>query len=327
MIRHPSKNYINYLFSKRGLSTTDVINHLVDLRLPLPQKEHELAKFIVSVVSERKKMVFPPDFDPLADNLNRNTIQFLDKWEIAGMWRRDSFVNTAIDLLNEPIIRRMIEALMLGPLSPASIAQRIKSRFGFDDSTMNVRVVKAYSHYFWDASTLSANDWKVIIGRWLPEGNNNDYLAALNSPRSAAGAALTLAMVDRSAESLTPVEQYSAFRDHGFALFMEHVLLDSKPALARTQAALLAFSLVKQADEELKTHRGGSADLLEEFKKIETLYDASKLASVKDMPALSAVIDTAGELVPLFDETENTEIPDSTADIYDIDPETDEVIT
>ena len=77
-------------------------------------------------------------------------------------------------------------------------------------------------------------EWNTLIARWLPDENNTDYLAALRSPRSPAGAALTLAMADRSADSLDAVSQYTAFRDKGFAMFMERY----KQGLAIEKAAV-----------------------------------------------------------------------------------------
>jgi hypothetical protein len=287
------------------MTTGEVIAHLDDLRFPLPQLDTDLVKFVQRVVTERQRMVIPPDFDPLAPTMNPETIAFLGQWQIGDMWRNDPFVGLAVDLLDDAVVRRMIEALLLGPISPMAIAQRIRNRFGFEESVMNVRVIRAFSHYFWDASALNPAEWKTLIARWLPDQNNYDYLGALQSPRSPAGAALTLALVDRSADGLSPVVQYSAFRDHGFNLFMEHALLQSKPSLQRTQGAFMAFNMVKMADEELTKHRGGSADLLDAFRQIETRYDHTAIATVKDLPALSpAIIDVEPvvEEVPLHEE-------------------------
>lgn len=310
MIRHPARHYIYYMFSKRGLGIEQVCLHLDDLRLPLPQDEKVLDRFMRSLVRTRREMNFPPGFDPLAESPNAETQAFLTKWQISDIWRQDPFVGLAVDLLEEPIIRRMMEALLLGPLSPAAIADRIKHRFGLTEAAMNVRVVRAFAHYFWDIAALSMPEWRTLIATWLPDKNNNDYLAALTSPRTPAGAALTLALVDRSAESLNPVAQYTAFRDMAFSMFMEHALLQSQPSLPRSQGAFMTFQLVKMADEELTKHQGGSAELLEEFKRIQTMYDASRITSVKDLPALApAIIDVEPVIdEPLTEPDEDKEI-------------------
>lgn len=282
------------------MSTAQIVNTLRDLGVPLPQKNDDLMKFIEAVVRARQELVFPVNFDPTTEVLNESTRSFLDDLQITSMWRQDEFVKCAYDLLFEPQIRRMIEALLLGPLSPLSIANRVRGRFGLSEAAMNVRVIKSYSHYFWDTTALSPPEWKTLIAHWLPDLDNTDYLAALNSPRSIAGAALTLAMVDRNADSLSPTTRYEAIRDHSFSMFMEHALLQTRSNVQRTQGAFMAFQMVRMADEEITKHRGGSADLLEEFKKLETELDHTKIKSVKDLPSLMLppVIDAEFETEP-----------------------------
>jgi hypothetical protein len=269
---------------------------LSDLGVPLPQKMDSLEKFIVSVVTERERLVFPPNFDPTAEVLNGPTLNFLRDLNIVSMWRPDEFICAATDILHEPQMRRMIEALLLGPISPASVADRVRDRFGLPDAVMNVRVIKTYAHYFWDTTALSPAEWKTLISTCLPDADNNDYLAALNAPRSVAGAALTLAMVDRNADALSPVVRYEAIRDHSFSMYMEHALLQNRSNVQRTQGAYMAFQMVKMADEELAKHRGGSADLLDEFKRLGTEYDTDKITSVKDLPSLNVPPIIDGEI-------------------------------
>ena len=110
-----------------------------------------------------------------------------------------------------------------------------------------------------------------------------------------AGAALTVSAADRGgSQSLNSVTMYSAIRDQGFRMFMAHALNDA-PGLHRTQGALFALNIITQAEEELDKRRGGSAELLEELHKIETVYDHSELVTVADLhsvrASLPAVID------------------------------------
>lgn len=285
MIRHPARNYIHYWLSKKK-TVGQILVGLEDLSMPLPTSERELERFARSIVETKDLMLFPRGFDPFAEEWNQQTADFLARWRISDVWRKDPFISSALDVLDEPNIRRMIEAMLLGPISPMSIAHRVRTRFGFDEQVINVRVIKSYAHYFWDVASMNQGQWRDVLFTWMPDTYIADYLGALTAPRSHAGAALTLALVDRSAESLDPVSQYTAFRDHGFSMFMEHALM-AKPNLQRTQAALYAFQLVRMADEELTKHRGGSADLLEEFKRIETMYDAAQIRTAKDLPKLA----------------------------------------
>lgn len=295
MLKHPSRHYIHYLLSKRTLNTEQIIDHLDDLSLPLPRKAEELVNFTATVIRLRNKMLFPPGFDPKKTPMEEGTRRFLSKYGISDIWVDDPFVGAATDILFEPMIRRVLQALLLGPLTPAAISSRIANRFGLPEHAMNVRVVKAYSHYYWDTSSLSIPEWRRLVTAWMgvdgddPKDTlelNSDYLAALNAPRSAAGAALVLALTDRSADSLSSVAMYTAIRDQGFNMFMGHALLSTRPSLQRTQAAFMAFQMVRGADEELTRHRGSTSELIDEFRRIETTYDSTKIDTVRDLPAL-----------------------------------------
>lgn len=304
MLRHPSRHYIYYLFSKRSLDVPAIILRLRELHLPVPTVEESLIDFTKNLYAERKRMRFPAGFDPR--NPNEGTTTFLKRWKIRGMWGPDRFVSGATDMLLEPTIRRMLEVMLLGPLSIADIAKRARNRFGLDQATMNTRVVQQFMHYYWDYGALSTEEWREMLYRWL-SGYNNDMLMALNAPRTQAGAALTVSAADRGgSQSLNSVTMYSAIRDQGFRMFMSHALNDA-PGLHRTQGALFALNIITQSEEELDKRRGGSAELLEELNKIETVYDHQPLISVTDLPSvrasLPAVIDTEGEDVTDTEET------------------------
>lgn len=296
MLVHPSRHYIYYLFSKRALDVPTIVQRLVDLWLPVPTDEKKMAQFTNMLLAARQKMHFPAGYNPL--DSNEGTEAFLRRWKIEGMWRHDPFVARAGDVLLAPPIRRMVEVLLLGPLSLADIARQVRERFALPQDVMNTRVISSFMHYYWDYGALNHEQWTDCLFYWMP-GYNNDLLTALKAPRSPAGAALAIAAADRGgAQSLNPVAMYSAIRDQGFQMFMEHAL-NEKPSLLRTQGAMFALNIITQAEEQLDKRRGTTAELLEHLHKIETVYDNKKLRSVNDLPtireSLPAVIDAEGE--------------------------------
>jgi len=298
VLRHPSRRYIYYLFSKRTMDVATIIAHLEELRLPAPPDAETAEKFRDELLAERRRMRFPVQYDPFV--LNPETRAFLREWKIEGIWAKDDFVLHALDLLFEASIRRMIETMLLGPLAIPDIARRVRERFGLPERAMNTAVVRAYGHYFWDDSALTLDEWRWFAFHWT-RGRCNDYITALSAPRTPAGAAMAISVADRGGgQSLSPVVMYSAMRDHGFNMFMQHALNDS-PGLARTQAAMFALEIVTKSQEELDKRRGASAELLEELNKIETIYDSRKMTTVHELPQLRrglpppAVIDTHGE--------------------------------
>jgi hypothetical protein len=301
VLSHPARYYIYYLFSRRALDAAAIVQNLADLGLPVPQSKEGVEGFAKELREERQKMAFPPAFNPLEPA--GDTDNFLRKWKIRDMWAKDPFVLTATDLLWEPGPRRMLQTLLLGPLNYSDIAYRIRRRFGYSDDVVNTRVVRLYAHYYWDDTSLTPQQWRTLLYSWT-KGGISDYLTALNAPRSQAGAALAISAADRGGgASLSPVIMYQCIRDQGFKMFMEHTLLD-KPGLDRTQGAMFALKIVREAEEELDKRRGGSAELIEELAKIETVYDETRLRTVHDLPQVrqalpqttqNDVVDVEGE--------------------------------
>lgn len=303
MLRHPSRHYIYYLFSRRAFDVATIIAKLEDLRLPVPYQgsdgEESLKKFASALLSERERMEFPPNYSPL--RLNDETRAFLKSWRIYDIWAGAEHVKRALDLLDEPQPRRMVEVLLLGPLSIPDIAYRVRRRFGLPEERMNTQVVRSYMHYFWDYGALTPVEWKELTFKGMT-GFNHDYRLALDAPRTPAGAGLAIAAADRGGgASLSPVEMYTTIRDSGFRMFMEHVINGKPGDMFRTQGAMHALSIVTQAEVELDKHRGGSAELLEELNKIETVYDTERIRSAKELPSvresLPSVIDVEGEVL------------------------------
>lgn len=282
MLRHPSRHYIYFLFSKRNRDVASIIAHLGELRLPLPQEAGELKEFARSLLAERERVEIPPGFDPLAQNRNEATSRFLDKWKITDMWLNQNYVGTAADILFIPQMRRMLETLLLGPLDYGSIARHVRGRFGLSEEEMNTGVVRAYSHYYWEYGALNTPEWRELIWSWH-KGVNDDYMTALMAPRTQGGAHLAVAAADRGGHSLDAITQYSTMRDYGFRMFMQHALT-GKPSLSRTQGAMMALNIVTMTEDELDKRRGGSAELIEELKKIEAVYDTTPTTTINELP-------------------------------------------
>ena len=284
MLRHPSRHYIHYLLSKRSYDIATLVRMLGDQYLPVPQTDEHLKPFVADLKAIRDGIAPPHDFDPYARPLNLATQHYLDRWGIRGMWTADPYVCLAVDYLMEPQIRRMLEVLLLGPFTISSVARLVRRRFQLDIEAMNPRVVDAYAHYFWSFEAMSIPDWMAFVPAFI-HGDTTDYRTALMSPRTVSGMTTTLAVADRGGDELNAAARYSATRDLGFRMFMEHALLQ-KPSMGRTQGALLALQIMTASEFELAKHRGGSAELLEELRKIDTVYDATPMKSVQDLPVI-----------------------------------------
>lgn len=306
MIRHPSRRYIYYLISKRSLGVVNILLTLRELGLPVPPKmvmvpklgfvdNPEYEEFEDTLHAAMSGLRFPPRYDPTVGG-NALTTGFLDGLRVRSMWEGDPFVGAAGDILNEPALKRMIEVMLLGPLNYDSISRRLAHRFHLPIHVMNPRVVQAYAHYYWDFEAIDREDWDVILQEWMP-GRNIDYSVSLNAPRTKYGAALSAWMADGGITPLKDVYAIRAMRDESFRHFMQSATIHH-PGQRTSEGMRNYFQIFLQAQEAIEMRQGGTAEVLEELRRIEAEYDRTPMTTVHELPAASmSVIDVASEPV------------------------------
>lgn len=309
-LRHPARHFIYYLISRQSHKIKALVEQLSELGIPLPQEGLRFQDFVKRLILIQKSMKIPGDFEPTAARPNASTMRFLNTWKIGSMWRKDVFTARAEDMLHEAPIRRSIEVMLMGPLQADHIAKRVRSRWALPEEVMNARVIRDYSHYFWNPNALHRAEWKSFFFEcYPPKTDNLDYAMAMNVSRSKEGAMLVLALSDRGADGLTNAEFYHMMRNASGLAFLQHAFLEY-PSVARATAMLSTITSFKMAAEELDKHRGGSAELLDELRKMEPVYDRSQVTSIYDLPierhALPAPIDAT--LVDDEEEHEEEEV-------------------
>lgn len=276
-IKHPARNYIAFLISQRIYDTKGVVAKLSDLGLPVPNNDfdrytfQELTKDILRV---RAEMTFPVGFNPRDNPRSDQTEAWLQRWRVRDMWAQTPATRVALELLGEAQIRHQLELLLLGPLDASSIAERISARFGLPFSSMNAAIVKTYSHYFWDSTAMNTAQWGAFIQTHY-SASRFEFEAALSAPRNAAGAALTIAIADKDPQSLSPADRYETASAMAFGMLMMHSL-SSEAGTGHTYAALASLNMMRMADDELAKHRGASVDLIDELRRLNTVYDKKK---------------------------------------------------
>jgi hypothetical protein len=299
-LKHPSRHYIFYLFSRRSLGASGVVATLAELGLPVPLYTTKKGAMEASEAMKRRgevatydsfkeelrriqqKIEYPPEYNPLRRD-HAPSMELLRELGIYDLWRQEPSVMAAFEYLRDPHICRMLQIMLLGPLNHLSISQRLAERYGLPASAMNPQVVRAFSHYFWNYESLNRPEWEQLIWQYLP-GNNNDLITSLRAPRSAVGAAMALYMADQGgSESLKEVVMYRHCRDASFHEFC-NVLNHLPTGLSKATAMLQLTQSLAQNQQELDVRRGGSAELLDELRRIEATYDPRRLTSVEELP-------------------------------------------
>jgi hypothetical protein len=295
-ISHPSRHYTYFLLSRQVYDLKAVIKALDSLDLPVPKDGKDLDTFVAQLSRVRHAMRFPHDFNPTADIPNDETLAFLHRWKITDAWRNSPFLLRAMDVLWAPQIRRMLELLILSPLSARAIADRVASRFDLSHDLMNAGVVKAYKHYLWDFNAMDLASWREFIKQHY-ETSSLEFMAALQAPHNKAGVAFVLSIVDKDPRLLSAADRYEMCSSVGFKKFMQHAFGDSSSS-RDTYAAFTALNIMRMADNELDRYRGASAEFIQELQRISPVYDNKPPLSISDnliRPSLPIV--TQGEEV------------------------------
>jgi hypothetical protein len=290
VLRHPARNYIHYLLSRQNTDIRGVVEILSDQRIPIPQENEKFQTFLRALIATRKNMMVPAGFDPLAPLLSDTTLRFLNKWGITSLWREDQFAVRARDLLKETHIRRGLEVMLLGPVSPRDIARRLCQRYDITDDVINTRVVREYGHYFWDQDSLDQAEWRSFLFDHYPKyAHNADYAVALQSPRSSEGALLVMNLSDRGADAMTDTQVYTMMRNATALHFMQHALLE-RPTPGRALSVMQALTSFKMAADELERRQGADVELIDELRKFKTVYDRNPVATINDLPVERNVV-------------------------------------
>lgn len=304
MIKHPAKYYILYLLSKRSLGPQEIVDKLSKLGFPLPLTDSQILLFAGSISAEARDLVFPPGYNPRGYKKHKPTEEFLRQNNILDLWTKDPYVLSAIKVLKTPNLRRMLEVMLLGPLRYEDISNRAIQRFGLGRKEMNARVVREFAHYFWNYDALNRGEWLEILRSWYPQiseygdTTSMELQASFNAPRNTAGAALTLWLADSGAgEPMKETTMFKLTRDISFWGFMQQAFNGRPMTESKSKSLQALLDSTIRSQEQLDQRRGGSAEVLEELRRFETIYDSGKLTAINEIPLRISPALTAGAIV------------------------------
>lgn len=293
MINHPARHFIYYLLSRRTNRAAVILDRLLDLGL-MPETPYYAKELARQILVAQKKVVPPSGFTK--DLSEEKASAFLETWKIGDFWRRTPEIKQAKAILTgNPEVRRAIEIMLLGPISPSDIALRIQKRYGATSKEVNTAVVRLYGHYFWNIAAMSRSSWVSFLEMLVGDHDRTAYLAALQAPRSSSGVTLTLMYAERVEDEIDPVATYTTVRNLAFRQFMETSLTAHPKVslLAKSQAALLSLQAMRAAEEELVRLRGVSNNaFLEQLQRFEHKLDHKLPVSATQFLAADNISDS-----------------------------------
>lgn len=279
-LEHPARYYIFFLFAQRRYKANDVLAQLIRQNMPVPRDKKELDAFIESLEQTHKEMIFPAGFSP-TNMKHVASAMWMREHRIYDMAAREPHVTYAIDILDQPSIRRELEIMLLGPLAFEDIARRLVLLHGLDSEVMNVATVRYYAHYFWNIETVSMQRWPALLNS-IPE--SQDYYAVFQAPKSQVGAAMSVFVATKGGSGV-PKEQVM-FRYARDTLFMEFIKVSATrfPGMQKSMSMQALVNSLIATQEQVDMRRGGSAELIDEMRRLETRFDDKKMTHAEELP-------------------------------------------
>lgn len=156
MIRHPSESFIKYLMTCTHPSAADnvwVDTALVSLGFPRP--DAALLTWLRSDMNTRRPANFQTN-----NRYHTPSVRFMRNEGIYGLHNPDKAAREAHLLVTNLRARPIIENLLLGRMEPKEIAKKANARLG---EFFTADGIEAYSHYYWNTSRLSVQDWSQLL--------------------------------------------------------------------------------------------------------------------------------------------------------------------
>jgi hypothetical protein len=286
MINHPARNYIYYLLSTRRYTLTELLEQLLFLEVPLPPDRRGIIELTRRIGKTAKEMVPPSDFNPTKALPNEATLKFLTDWGIRDAWGKSPYYTAAMECFKEHPIRRFIQICLIGPLRLEDIARYTKEHFDLRDDQMNLGIIRAFSHYFWNMGAVAREHLFTMVTRWM--GNPTEYRQALSAPPTSGGVMLTLRAAGLPVD-MPEVAVYQTIKDAMLLKTLIHITTPNAK-LGDTQAAILALQGSVVAGDRAALAQGASSELMKHLESISTRYDTRPNATLKELP-----IDIQGE--------------------------------
>jgi hypothetical protein len=200
---------------------------------------------------------------------------------VYDMAAKEPHVTYAIDVLDQPSVRRELEIMLLGPLAYEDIAKLLVLLHGLDPRVMNLATVRYFAHYFWNTETVPMHRWPPLLNAMT---NSEEYFSVFNAPKSQVGAAMSVYVATRGGSGI-PKEtvMFRYVRDTCFMEFIK-VAATRHPGMQKSVALQGLVNSLIAAQAEVDMRRGGSADLVDEMRRLETRFDERKLTTAEELP-------------------------------------------
>ena len=174
-MRHPSEYYVRYLLAK-GYANGSESYKTVQVTL----QNYGLLEISQEAFDCIRDQFSPPAAFFFQNKRHPATAEFMREQKIYALWAPHAEERAAVELIRLPLVREVIQVLLMGRIAPTDIAIRISGRF---KQEVTARTIQTYAHYFWNVDLCGIQEWSTHLhGHPM----RDSYLSALvGSPNQA----------------------------------------------------------------------------------------------------------------------------------------------
>ena len=262
--RSPSEFYVKYLLSLQKYDVDMVVQIAEDFGL---------CAVTPTYIRSLLRRIEP---FPSKDMLNDRSRQWLKTQGIHDLWFPTPAVQEAYSILSEAQMRSDLEQMLLSPLKPAEIVDRLKKHYDFN---LSVEGVEAFSHYFLKKSLLSADDCISLL-----DGSPRGYAAATvlrTSPDMAMSVVPWVIGLGNPPTNITSGTVARRTRDIAFLKVLE---IERHPATIAHSKMLKNYGdVIKGMEDEMRQSDVVLKDVLRVFEKFQLNRDNRKIPTIEEV--------------------------------------------
>jgi len=267
MQHHPSENFIKYLLTltqPEAQQDTWIQMGVQSFGFPSPDAAY------VSSLREALYVDLPVNYDP-KDRYNRPSVKFLRAAGVWSMHNPDDSVRSAVTIIPNIRVRKLVEQLLLGRIDPKEVAKKVNSRLG---TFFKSAAIQTYSHYYWNCALLKTQDWIDFYDAYEASEKSMSMAILQNGP----------AMALHATGFQQHLESKEMLREMQESLYFDFRDWKSQPrSITKTRAMTSIAKAATQVDVRLSEADSALRESLKAFEQFRMEHAQKGVKSIEDL--------------------------------------------
>lgn len=276
--RHPAFNYAKYLYLTQESCEREELNETLALigLAPFSAPQYEQLQ---------EEMGTPPaGFSPWNPSHTAST-RWLRQKKIYSLVHRDENIQAMFQVLGTPRLREAVERMLLGNVSHAEIAFRVRGLgWGVPE-----QAVADFRHYFWNAPEMGLPDWTAYFA-----SDDRGRTKAIDNYKTALTGGSRLALYRSGVE--VEVDRKKALLEIYKELYFTFREVRTLPTSLKKVEMLANLSRsIARVDERIEAGDTALQDVLKKFEKFRVIGDTDVLPTAATLVTSGSLSDSRGK--------------------------------